>query len=617
MRKKLIALLLAAVLLCGFAPLAFAADGDGIAARLKEIQTYPGYTVGSAEYNCYLFAGRVFSMLFEMETSPNVNYHGDYDSNNHNTMLIGRMYTPMACSIISCGGRDPASDEAKALTLGNVNIENARTLLSMAVVGDILQGHRGDGVHTMVIQRINYENGIPVSATVYHGNWNSTVLISTFTIEQLINTYDHALSVFRATNYYIIDSGASIYYNAEGGTASYISQFVDGGAKIGTLPTATRDGYTFDGWYTSAYGGYYVTTETVPTESVLHLYAHWSPQSYTVQFDANGGSCDTASKSVYYGSSYGSLPDAEREGYIFEGWATSPDDADTLWRDSTVELARTHTLYAIWTPEEYWVELDAGEGYCETDYLDVVYGEPYNDLPTPELEGHLFVGWATDETGSNIVSNADAVSIAEDHTLYAIYVPLFTGSVSKLQFTAPSEEEIVLSWNQTPGATGYEIWRSSKSYAAPIKLAVIEGQNSTTYTDGGMSEGEAYYYSVRAYQVTGDVTQYSDYTEQLFAHSYIETPNAPKRLRASAKAPTYVSLSWSKTAGATGYEILRSESADGPFVSLYVTTNTSSTNTGCEPGMTYYYRVNAIRSANDMTVRSEPTATVEVTTPEE
>ncbi len=612
MRKKLTALVLACALLCPFAPLAFAQEGDGVAARLANVQEMSGYTVGTAEYNCYLFAGRVFRMLFEYDSAPNINYHGDYDSNNHNTMLIARMYTPMSCSIISCGGRDPVSDEAKALTLGEVTIENTRTLLSMAMPGDILQGHRGDGVHTMVVQHVNYEGDTPVSVTVYHGNWNSQVTISTFSVETLVSTYDHALSDFRSLNYYLIDSGSSVYFNPEGGDASFLSKFVNGGQPIGSLPTASRAGYAFEGWYTARSGGSRVDETTVPTELSMHLYAHWTPVSYTVSFDPAGGSCGTAGKSVYYGGTYGSLPTAEREGYTLAGWAVRPSGAELLSRDSAVSVNHDHTLYAVWEPKTYTVELDPGEGELEQTSAEVAFGQSYGALPAPVLEGYMFAGWSD---GTRLLSADDPVATAQDHALTAVYLPQFTDVVTGLTAGSDATDSITLRWDQTPDATGYEIYRAVGAQDTPTLLATLEGAGTLSYTDGGLQEGDTFVYTVRAFQRSAEgIVQYSPRGTAVEAATYMAVPQTPEKFRAAAPAATYVTLSWNPVENATGYELQRAESPDGEFVTIYATPNNTTTNTACVPDTTYYYRVVAVRTLSGTIARSAPTETVEVTT---
>lgn len=64
----------------------------------------------------------------------------------------------------------------------------------------------------------------------------------------------------------------TVTWNAtdNGGTCSIASTKVTEGEAIGTLPTATRSGYTFNGWYTSATGGTKITTATVVTKNVTY-----------------------------------------------------------------------------------------------------------------------------------------------------------------------------------------------------------------------------------------------------------------------------------------------------------------------------------------------------------
>lgn len=67
----------------------------------------------------------------------------------------------------------------------------------------------------------------------------------------------------------------TITFDANGGTVSPASAETKGG-RLETLPTPTRSGYTFDGWYTEKNGGTQVTTET-EFKAAATLYAHWKP----------------------------------------------------------------------------------------------------------------------------------------------------------------------------------------------------------------------------------------------------------------------------------------------------------------------------------------------------
>ena len=63
-----------------------------------------------------------------------------------------------------------------------------------------------------------------------------------------------------------------------------------------------------------------------------------------VTFDANGGTCDTKSKTVTLGSPYGELPTPIRTGYTFKGWYTSAEGGIKITADDTVINSANHTL---------------------------------------------------------------------------------------------------------------------------------------------------------------------------------------------------------------------------------------------------------------------------------
>ena len=65
-----------------------------------------------------------------------------------------------------------------------------------------------------------------------------------------------------------------VTFNANGGKASASSRTVKAKKAVGTLPTATRAGYTFSGWYTKASGGTQITASTKITKKCTY-YAQW------------------------------------------------------------------------------------------------------------------------------------------------------------------------------------------------------------------------------------------------------------------------------------------------------------------------------------------------------
>lgn len=149
-------------------------------------------------------------------------------------------------------------------------------------------------------------------------------------------------------------------------------------SKTYNLPSISREGYTFEGWYTSASGGDKVTSVKVDPSTGGYsqtLHAHWTPNTYTLTYDKNNpptasvGESDivlTPATSVKskYDSTWGVLASASKPGYIFLGWFTEPDGGDRVTSDTKVK--GNLTVYAHWRPIEYTIRFhpnaENGEG---------------------------------------------------------------------------------------------------------------------------------------------------------------------------------------------------------------------------------------------------------------
>ena len=103
-----------------------------------------------------------------------------------------------------------------------------------------------------------------------------------------------------------------------------------GSYKIGStvsIDAAVSSGYTWSKW--SGNTDYLNNAIIIKANSVaipssnISLTANATANTYTVTFDANGGTTPTASKSVTYNSTYGTLPTPTRTGYTFNGWYTA------------------------------------------------------------------------------------------------------------------------------------------------------------------------------------------------------------------------------------------------------------------------------------------------------
>lgn len=193
-----------------------------------------------------------------------------------------------------------------------------------------------------------------------------------------------------------------VTFNPNGGTVSTKSKKVTIGKTYGTLPTPTRTGYEFDGWYTRESGGTKVTANTsVGTDPPTTLYAHWKGKNYTVTLDANGGTVGMKSRTATYGSEYPALPAPTREGYTFDGWYTQITDGTKVDDNTTVTTAADHTLYAHWhltpalAPYNVKLEMDETSVYGKSSFYRLSYGS--TEQHTTEIT------WYTcdDEEGKN------------------------------------------------------------------------------------------------------------------------------------------------------------------------------------------------------------------------
>ena len=150
------------------------------------------------------------------------------------------------------------------------------------------------------------------------------------------------------------------------------------GTAIGELPKPSRPGYDFISWHTDESLS---MSSKVYSDTVFHstttLYAKWSKSVYTVTFDANGGSCSTASKRVTYTENYGDLPTPQRAGYTFIGWYTAKTNGTKVTSQNVVDIVKNVVLYALWeannvtyTVNHYYMNFASGDySLGETEIL--------------------------------------------------------------------------------------------------------------------------------------------------------------------------------------------------------------------------------------------------------
>lgn len=144
----------------------------------------------------------------------------------------------------------------------------------------------------------------------------------------------------------------TVSYNANGGTGAPSNQTKWYGKNITLSSTKpTRDGYSFQGWATSASGGVsYAPGASYTGNSNLTLYAVWKANTYTVSYNANGGTGAPGNQTKTYGVNLIlSSTKPTRTNYNFKGWGTSAGSTTVAYAAGATYTANVAiTLYAIW-----------------------------------------------------------------------------------------------------------------------------------------------------------------------------------------------------------------------------------------------------------------------------
>lgn len=223
---------------------------------------------------------------------------------------------------------------------------------------------------------------------------------------------DHTVYAHWTNDKYVVT------FDGNGGIASQVNKTVTYMGVYGTLPTAERAGYTFDGWWTERNEGSAITaSSTMNVARKQTLYAHWKPNIYEITLDANGGALEIKKQNVIYDAAYGTLPTPEREGYTFTGWYLGKE---LITEDSIVEITENSVLKAQWHPNSYEIVFEADPGTCETKSKIVTYADTYGKLPTATRTGYTFSGW---HLGKQKIVAETVVSITDDDVLIAKWTP--------------------------------------------------------------------------------------------------------------------------------------------------------------------------------------------------
>ena len=328
-----------------------------------------------------------------------------------------------------------------------------------------------------------------------------------------------AVSTLETEKIYYAKWVSRIILIPNGGTCEVSSVDVIQGKPYGNLlPTPTRTGYTFQGWYTEENGGNKVETTAVPAGNTT-LYAQWTPNTYTIKFDPNGGTGTMNSIEATYDSVV-KLPANQftNTDAIFAGWATTQtgttvehSDGDEV-ENLTAEQDGTVNLYALWTKKEVLkpdvtpqTKIYNGQvqGFTLDGGFTITYEQDGQAVTAPVNAGVYDVTVqkaATDTTatyhhtvhGGLVIKKAPLTIKADDQSIRAGgALPKFTYTVTGLAGEDPLLKTPVLTCDADGQTVGtYAIKASGADAGANYTITYVDGTLTVSKrSSGGGSSG--------------------------------------------------------------------------------------------------------------------------------
>ena len=319
----------------------------------------------------------------------------------------------------------------------------------------------------------------------------------------------------------------AVYFDGNGGTPSYTSKSVLSGTEYGELPTASSTGYTFVGWYTATSGGDKITSTTIADiSSAQTLYAHWTPNNYSVKYYGNGATGGSTEKSYHTVTQYGNLTKNgfTRTGFTFAGWSWTANGS-VAYTDGQSVVNLTYTpngeveLYAVWVRNSYTVSWNipancaitvtrkSSPGGYATGQLSngatVLYGDVLGVSYTANTGYSIATHGVNEVTvGTGNVGSAYiyATAVPNDYTYNVVYKSSNGTSLGSTTVTNAFGTTNTIS---APAFTGYQTppsqsvkWDSTSTKT--IQFTYTPTQSNSTNVSGNIYDGLTYSITVNA-----------------------------------------------------------------------------------------------------------------------
>lgn len=316
---------------------------------------------------------------------------------------------------------------------------------------------------------IDIPNPIPPSGYTVSFNTNGGSSVSSITSTKSFNGWNNSSpGTFSGTTYTYGEGSGYI-------TANYKNNSVN-------LPKPTKSGYTFVGWYTASSGGTKVNNTYTPTENIT-LYAHWSANSYTLSFDANGcGTLGVSYVTATVGKTYGDADDGDglpsialTTGKNFDGWYTSSSGGNKITNSTTVTASSDNgTLYAHCSYINYNITYNLANGTHGSSHPTSAKYEDVINISKPSKKVTINLSRGTN--ASNATISSTSVSAAQT---FAGWTATNLNTTTARRGTSSSS--VNTQWSSSSTKSTYTYYKNlTVTNNATVKLTANWTQKSVT-----------------------------------------------------------------------------------------------------------------------------------------
>ena len=214
----------------------------------------------------------------------------------------------------------------------------AEYTISFYIDGALADTVRTSGNETLDLPAAPGKDGYTFAGWFFdNGTWRNELTADTYSEKPLTGDVS-VYAFYEKTEEPVLPQEYTVFFDVDNGTP--VAAVTT--SRIEKQPQTTREGYTFEGWYTDKNFTEKVTFPYDVTRAQT-LYAKWKKNTYTVHFETDGG---TAVGDMIV-SVIERAPSTEKKGYTFDGWYADENFTEKV--TFPYEVTAEQTLYAKWT----------------------------------------------------------------------------------------------------------------------------------------------------------------------------------------------------------------------------------------------------------------------------